>query len=159
VTGHAQFVYVAGAHGAIAVDNAFRSAGRSIDYATMPRVTFTSPNIASVGLTEAQAHEQGLDCECRTIPLEHVPRALVNRDTRGVVKIVADRDRGRIRGVHLLAHNAGDTMLAGVYALQAGMTVAQVANTWAPYLTMSEGIKLAVRRSSSDITKLSCCAV
>jgi mercuric reductase len=158
VTGHPQFVYVAGAHGAIVVDNAFRSAARSVDYTTLPRVTFTDPNIAAVGLTEAEADAQGLDCECRTIPLEYVPRALVDRDTRGLVKLVAERDGGRVRGLHVLAHNAGDVILAGVYALQAGMTVQQIANTWAPYLTMSEGIKLAAQAFVSDVTKLSCCA-
>ena len=58
VTGHPQFVYVAGA-GAIAVANAFEDAGRTIDYTTMPRVTFTSPQVAAAGLTDAQAQEQG----------------------------------------------------------------------------------------------------
>lgn len=73
VTGHAQFVYVAGSHGAIVVDNAFDGAKRRIDYRTLPRVTFTSPNIASVGLTDAEAVARGIACECRVLHLEHVP--------------------------------------------------------------------------------------
>jgi mercuric reductase len=158
VTGHPQFVYVAGAHGAIAVDNAFDAAGRTVDYTTMPRVTFTTSNIASVGITDAQTAELGLDCTCRVLELKWVPRALVNRDTRGLVKIVAERGNGRIRGVHALAANAGEVILAGVYALQAGMTVEQVANIWCPYLTMAEGLKLAAQTFTSDVTRLSCCA-
>jgi mercuric reductase len=158
VTGHPQFVYVAGAHGAIAVDNAFDDAGRTVDYRTMPRVTFTSPNVAAVGITDAQAAEQGLDCTCRVLELKWVPRAIVNRDTRGAVKIVAERRSGIVRGVHVLADNAGDVILAGVYAVQAGMTVEQMANTWAPYLTMSEGLKLAAQTFTGDVSRLSCCA-
>lgn len=114
VTGHQQFVYVAGAHGVIAVDNAFGNAGRTVDYRTLPRVTFTTPNIASVGMTDAESQEAGLECECRTIPLSLVPRAPVNRDTRGVVKIVAEATTGIVRGVHIVAPNAGDAILAGL---------------------------------------------
>lgn len=158
VTGHPQFVYVAGVHGAIAVDNAFEQAGRTIDYRTLPRVTFTTPNIASVGLTDAEAQKAGLECECRSIPLEFVPRALVNRDTRGLVKIVAESKTGTVRGVHMLAQNAGDAILAGVYAIECGMTVKQVANIWCPYLTIAEGIKLAAQAFTMEVAKLSCCA-
>ncbi|WP_349878190.1 mercury(II) reductase [Micromonospora sp. HUAS YX12] len=158
VTGHPQFVYVAGAHGALIVDNAFDDADRSMDYTHLPRVTFTTPAIASVGLTDAQAAEQGLDCECRVLPLDYVPRAIVNRDTRGLIKIVAERGSGRIRGVHVLADNAGDVIAAAVYAVQAGMTVAQMADTWCPYLTMAEGLKLAAQTFTRDVAKLSCCA-
>lgn len=157
VTGHPQFVYVAGAHGVMAVENAFENAGRRMDYRTLPRVTFTSPNIAAVGLTDDEAQRAGLDCECRSIPLTLVPRALVNRDTRGLVKIVAERRSGIVRGVHMLAPGAGDAILAGVYAIESQMTVQQLANLWCPYLTISEGIKLAAQAFTMDVTKLSCC--
>jgi mercuric reductase len=158
VTGHPQFVYVAGAHGVIAAENALEGADRTVDYRTLPRVTFTTPSIASVGLTDEEANEAGLNCECRSVPLEYVPRALVNRDTRGLAKIVAERGSGRVVGIHLLAPNAGDVILAGVYALEAGMTVKQLANIWCPYLTMGEAVKLAAQAFVSDVTKLSCCA-
>ncbi|MCA1853965.1 MAG: NAD(P)/FAD-dependent oxidoreductase, partial [Beggiatoa sp.] len=158
VTGHPQFVYVAGVHGAVAVDNAFEHGGRTVNYRTLPRVTFTTPNIASVGITEAEAQQAGVECECRSIPLDVVPRALVNRDTRGLVKIVAESQSGLVRGVHMLAPNAGDAILAGVYAIECGMTVKQVANIWCPYLTIAEGIKLAAQSFTMEIAKLSCCA-
>lgn len=157
VTGHPQFVYVAGAHGVAVVDNAFEAADRKMDYRTLPRVTFTTPNIAAVGLTEAEASSAGIECESRSIPLDVVPRAVVNRDTRGLVKIVAEREAGRVLGVHMLAHNAGDAILAGVYAIDGGMTVDRLANSWCPYLTMSEGIKLAAQAFARDVAKLSCC--
>lgn len=158
VTGHPQFVYVAAAHGALVVENAFTAKSRTLDYAFLPRVTFTNPNVAAVGMTDAQAEEAGIECECRVLPLEHVPRAIVNRDLRGFAKIVAERETGRVVGVTLVAQNAGDAILSAVYAIRAGMTVDDIANSWAPYLTMAESIKLTAQTFSRDVAKLSCCA-
>ncbi|GAC1368483.1 MAG: mercury(II) reductase [Pseudarthrobacter sp.] len=158
VTGHREFVYVAASHGSLAVDNAFNNAGREVDYQHLPRVTFTSPALAAVGMTDKEANAAGIRCECRVLPLEYVPRALVNRDTRGFIKIVADASTGRIVGITAVAKEAGDLAAAGVYILEAGMTVDQVANLWSPYLTMAEGIKIAAQSYKTDVSKLSCCA-
>ena len=158
VTGAPQFVYVAAAQGTLAADNAIGGAARRMDYTALPRITFTTPNIAGVGLTEAAARAAGYDCECRVLPLEHVPRARVNRDTRGGVKIVAESGTGRVLGVSAVADGAGDLILAGVYAVRFGLTVADLADAWAPYLTMAEGLKLAAQTFSSDVSRLSCCA-
>jgi mercuric reductase len=158
VTGHPQFVYVAAAHGTLAADNALDRAGRTLDYRHLPRVIFTSPQIAAVGLTDAQAAQQGIACACRVLPLEHVPRALVDRDTRGLVKIVAERPTGRVLGVSMVADRAGNAILAAVYAVKLGMTVGDLADTWAPYLTIGEGLKLAAQAFTREVAKLSCCA-
>lgn len=87
-----------------------------------------------------------------------MPRAIVNRDTRGLIKMVTDADTGRIVGITALAQDAGDLAAAGVYILEAGMTVEQVANLWSPYLTMAEGLKLTAQSFNTDVSKLSCCA-
>ncbi|SDP76603.1 mercuric reductase [Actinopolyspora xinjiangensis] len=158
VTGHPRFVYVAGAHGAIVVDNAFGHAGRTVNYHHLPRVTFTGPSIAAAGLTETQAQQTGHDCETRVLPLKHVPRARVNRDPRGLVKLVADRGTGRLLGAHVLADGAGDVIATAVYALANHMTVHDMAELWQPYLTMAEALKLAAQTFTRDITQLSCCA-
>ncbi|MEU9069861.1 MULTISPECIES: mercury(II) reductase [Streptomyces] len=158
VTGQAQLVYVAAAQGALVADAAFDGSRRSLDYTSLPRVTFTSPALAAVGMTDAQAAEAGIDCDCRTLPLAHVPRALVNRDTRGLVKIVAEAATGRVLGVHAVAEGAGDVITAATYAITAEMTVDQLAHTWAPYLTMAEALKLAAQTFTRDVDMLSCCA-
>ncbi|HWI06384.1 MAG TPA: mercury(II) reductase [Solirubrobacteraceae bacterium] len=158
VTGHPQFVYVAAKHGGLVVDNAFDAAGRRIDYSGLPRITFTNPTIASAGLTEAQALERGIDCTSRTLSLEHVPRAIVSRNTRGLVKLVAERDSMGIIGVHIVGDGAGDVILAGSLAIQTGMTVGQLAGGWNPYLTLGEGLYLAAQSFTRDTSKLSCCA-
>ncbi len=158
VTGAPQFVYVAAAQGTLAADNAIGGAGRKMDYTALPRVTFTTPNIAAVGLTDEQAFAAGYRCECRVVELRHVPRARVNLDTRGLFKIVAEASSGKVLGIHALAANAGDVILAGVHAVKFGLTVDDLADTWAPYLTMSEGIKLTAQSFTTDVEMLSCCA-
>ncbi|WP_060880031.1 mercury(II) reductase, partial [Streptomyces scabiei] len=158
VTGHPDFVYVAAAHGTLVADNALDGAERTLDYTALPKVTFTSPAIASVGMTDAQLAEAGIACQCRTLPLQYVPRALANRDTRGLVKLIAERGTGKLLGAHVLADGAGDIITAATYAITAGLTVDQIARTWHPYLTMAEALKLAAQTFTSDVTKLSCCA-
>ena len=158
VTGGPQFVYVAAAQGSAAAANALSSAGRAVDYTALPRVTFTSPAIATAGLSEAELIRQGVACDCRVVPLEAVPRAVVARDTRGVIKLVAEAGTGRVRGVHVAADGAGDVITAAVYAIRARMTVTDLADTWAPYLTMSEALRLAAQAFTRDISRLSCCA-
>ena len=158
VIGGPQFVYVAGAQGTLVADNAFCGAARTLDYTALPRVIFTSPAVASVGMTDAQATDAGLECDCRVLPLAYVTRAVVNRDTRGLVKLVAQADTGRLLGVHVVAENAGEVITAATYALTAEMTVEQLAHTWAPYLTMAESLKLAAQAYTIDVAKLSCCA-
>jgi mercuric reductase len=158
VTGHPRFVYVAAAHGTLVADNALDGEGRTLDYRHLPRVTFTSPAIASVGMTDALAVARGMACDCRVLPLEYVPRALVNRDTRGLIKLVAERGTGRLLGAHVVAEGAGEVIATAVYALANRMTVHQMADLWCPYLTMAEGLKLAAQAYTRDVAKLSCCA-
>jgi mercuric reductase len=158
VTGGPQFVYTAAAQGSAAAANALEDAGRTLDHTALPRVTFTSPAIASAGLTEAELIRQGVACDCRVLPLSAVPRAVVARDTRGVVKLVAEAGTGRVRGVHAAADGAGEMITAASYAIRAQLTVTDLAQAWAPYLTMSEGLRLAAQAFSRDVSRLSCCA-
>jgi mercuric reductase len=158
VTGHPQFVYVAAYEGNLAARNALEGADLKVDFTAMPRIIFTTPTVAAAGLTDGQANAQGIRCQCRVLPLSAVPRALVNRDTRGFVKIVAERSSGRILGATVVADGAGDVIQAAVYAIRFGLTTDQVASTWAPYLTFAEGFKLAAQTFKRDVSKLSCCA-
>jgi mercuric reductase len=153
-----QFVYVAAYEGALAADNALRGNGRRIDLRLVPGVTFTNPAIATVGLTEEQARAAGHEVKTAILPAHAVPRALVNRDTRGVVKLVADATSDRLLGAHVVAENAGDVIYAAVLALRFKATVADLVDTFAPYLTMAEGLKLAAQAFGRDLAKLSCCA-
>ncbi|HEX6301233.1 MAG TPA: mercury(II) reductase [Acidimicrobiia bacterium] len=158
VTSHPQFVYVAALGGSIAAENALRDTSRRIDFATMPRVTFTTPAIASVGLTEAQAREAGHRVVTSTVPLDVVPRALVDHATDGLVKLVADEATGSLLGVHILAEGAGDVIQAAVMALKYRAGIDEIADTYHSYLTMAEALKLAAQGFNKDVKTLSCCA-
>jgi mercuric reductase len=158
VTDAPQFVYVAAHHGALAAQNALAEHARRVDLAALPRVTFTTPQIAAVGLTERGATGAGHRVKVARLPLSSVPRALVNHDTAGLVKIVADVDTDKVLGVHLLADGAGDVVQAAVYAVKFGLTTADLAGTWSPYLTMAEGLRLAAQTFTRDVDRLSCCA-
>lgn len=160
VSGAPQYVYVAAAAGRVAATNALASNGQRparVDYRGLPSVIFTRPQLASAGLTEAHALDLGHECDCRVLDLADVPRALANRDTRGVIKLVADAPTGRLLGVHAAAEGAGDMILAATYAIRARMTVDDLADTWAPYLTMAEGIRIAAGQFRNQLPT-SCCA-
>ena len=160
VTGAPQYVYVAAATGRVAAANALAGDGTRparVDYTGLPSVVFTRPQLASAGPTEADARASGYDCACRVLDLADVPRALVNRDTRGAVKLVADAATGRVLGVHALADGAGEMMLAATYAIKAGMSVDDVADTWAPYLTMAESLRIVAGTFRNQLPT-SCCA-
>ncbi|KPV44044.1 mercury(II) reductase [Alicyclobacillus ferrooxydans] len=153
-----QFVYVAAYEGATVAANAFGEERRKVDLSVVPGVTFTNPGIATVGLTEADAKQQGYDVITSVLPLEAVPRALVNRETTGVLKLVADATSRKIIGAHVVAENAGDVIYSAVLAVKFGLTIEDLKGTLAPYLTMAEGLKLATLMFDTDVSKLSCCA-
>lgn len=152
-----QYVYVAAHEGALAAENAL-GGNRVLDLKAVPGVTFTTPSVATVGLTEAQARAAGHDVKVSVLPLHAVPRALVNHDERGVFKVVADSRSDQVLGVHIVAENAGDVIYAGVLAVKFHLTVRDLTDSFAPYLTMSEGLKLAAQTFGRDVSKLSCCA-
>lgn len=156
VSGAPQYVYVAAATGRVAAANALGE-DRRIDWTGLPQVTFTRPQLGGAGLTEEQALAAGYDCDCRVLTAADIPRSLANQEPLGAVKIVADATTGRVLGVHAALEGAGDVMLAATYAIKAGMTVDDVADTWAPYLTMSEALRICAGLFRSD-KPTSCCA-
>ena len=152
-----QFVYVAAAGGTRAAVN-MTGGEAELDLTAMPAVVFSDPQVATVGYSEAQAHEAGLKTDSRTLDLENVPRALANFDTRGFVKVVAEADSGRLLGVQAVAAQASELIQSAALAIRAGMTVQELADQLFPYLTMVEGLKLAAQTFSKDVKQLSCCA-
>ncbi|OQQ78810.1 mercury(II) reductase [Ligilactobacillus salivarius] len=153
-----QFVYVAAYEGGIVADNAIGGLNKKLDLSVVPSVIFTNPSIATVGLTEEQAKEKGYEVKKSVLPLDAVPRAIVNRETTGVFKLVADAKTSKLLGVHIVSENAGDVIYAATLAVKFGLTVEDLKDSLAPYLTMAEGLKLAALTFDKDVSKLSCCA-
>jgi len=130
----------------------------ALDLTALPRVIFTDPQVAMVGLSEWEAHHAGIETDSRTLTLDNVPRAVVNFDTRGFIKVVAEAGTGRLLGVQAVAQEAGELIQAAALAIHHRMTVSDLANQLFPYLTMVEGLKLAAQAFSKDVKQLSCCA-
>jgi mercuric reductase len=156
-TDQPEYVYVAAAGGTRAAINMTGGNAR-LDLSVLPAVTFTDPQVATVGLTEAQAAQRGVEAESRTLALENVPRALANFDTRGFIKLVAQRGSGRLLGAQILAAEAGEVIQSAALALRAGLSIDELSGQLFPYLTMVEGLKLCAQTFTRDVKQLSCCA-
>ncbi|MDT8835833.1 mercury(II) reductase [Paraburkholderia fungorum] len=156
-TDQPQFVYVAAAAGTRAAIN-MTGGDAALDLSAMPSVVFTDPQVATVGLSEAEAHHDGIETDSRTLTLDNVPRALANFDTRGFIKLVVEEGSHRLIGVQAMAPEAGELIQTAAIAIRAEMTVQELADQLFPYLTMVEGLKLAAQTFSKDVTQLSCCA-
>lgn len=162
VVGGPGFVYVAALGGGIAAQAALSEITGdepiAIDLSATPRVTFTDPQVASVGMSEEEARATGLTPKVTSLSLEHLPRAIVSGRMTGIMKLVADSGSDRLLGAHLVAPNAGDIISEAVLAVRFGMRVQEVVSTLHPYLTWAEGLKLAGQTFTKDVAKLSCCA-
>jgi len=156
--GDPMYVYVAAFAGGLAAENALTGAGRVYDLSALPHVVFTDPQVASVGLTDAAARAQGKHVKTSVLSLKDVPRALAARDTRGLFKLVAEEETGKLLGAHILADQAGEVIQAATLAVKFGLRVQDLVETFHPYLTMVEGLKLAALTFEKEVSKLSCCA-
>lgn len=162
VTGGPGYVYVAAYQGGIAAQAALVDVSGeeaiSADLSTTPAVTFTDPQVASVGMTEADARASGFHPKITSVPVDILPRAAVSGRREGVIKLVADSATDRLLGAHVVAPNAGDLIGEAVVAVRFGLRVQEIVSTLHPYLTWGEGLKLAGQTFTKDVAKLSCCA-
>ena len=156
-TDQPQFVYVAAAAGTRAAIN-MTGGEAALDLTAMPAVVFTDPQVATVGLSEAEAHLKGIETDSRTLTLDNVPRALANFDTRGFIKLVIEEGSRRLIGVQAVAPEAGELIQTAALAIHNRMTVQNLSDQLFPYLTMVEGLKLCAQTFTKNVKQLSCCA-
>jgi pyruvate/2-oxoglutarate dehydrogenase complex dihydrolipoamide dehydrogenase (E3) component len=137
VIGGPQFTHVAGYHAGIVIRNAlFRIPARA-DHRWVPHVTYTDPELAQVGLTEAEASARG--CRFRVVrwPYRECDRAQAERRTDGLAKVIVGR-RGRILGAGIAGAAAGELIQLWVLAMHAGLGIGRIATMIAPYPTFGE---------------------
>ncbi len=146
VTGAMQFTHVADHMAKFVLRNAVLPLRAKIRYDDVPRVTFTDPEVAHVGMLESEAAARG--GTAYAYRLDDLDRAIVDGTATGFVKVSADR-KGKILGATIVAHGAGDLILPFVLAKAHGVTLSDVANTIFPYPTMVEGVK----RASSEFLR------
>jgi mercuric reductase len=158
VTGDRLLVTVAAQAAQNAVLNALGGGGRELDLSAVPTAVFTDPQVASVGLTEADARADGRDVKVARLSFGDVPKAAAIRDTRGLIKMVADRETDRVLGVHMVGPLAADTIHEATLAVRFGLTTRDLVETVHVYPTMSEAIKMVAQTFDRDVATLSCCA-
>jgi mercuric reductase len=152
------FVYTAAYEGKIAVENAFTGSKNKADYSSVPWVVFTDPQVAGAGLDEAQAAAQNIPFEVSKLELKDVPRAIAAYDTRGFIKLIRNTETDKLIGARIVAPEGGELIQQLSMAIKYGITVKELAESFYPYLTLGEGIKLAAITFGKDVAKLSCCA-
>src|SRR3546814_20682145 len=123
----------------------------------MPGVVFTDPQVASVGLTEAAARTRGIDVRTSVLSLDNVPRALAARDTRGLIKLVAERSTKRLIGAHILAPEGADRFQTAALAIRQALADTAIAAMIFPNLTTGAGQKHTPKSLDKDVTQFTYC--
>lgn len=157
-----QYVYTAAAEGKLAALNALGTlCGREpvkMDYSAVPWVIFTSPAVAGVGLGLPEARAKGIDADASRIHLHFLPRALVQKDTRGFAMLIRGKGDDCIIGARVLAEEGGELIMEASLAVHYRTKARDLAAMFHPYLTWNEVWKLAALGFNKDIKMLSCCA-
>src|SRR5262249_7205992 len=149
-----------GSHdGGIAAHNSLADAPlRQFDHRVVPRVIVTNPPVATGGMTEEAASAAGHSCWCNTLPIALVPRAGAIRDTRGIIKMVADAETDEVLGVAMVGNSAGEVIHEAAMAIHFRATLRDFIDLVHVYPTMAEALKIAAISRFKDPRKLSCCA-
>ncbi|WP_365950500.1 FAD-dependent oxidoreductase [Thermococcus sp.] len=149
---------VAAGEGFVTASNALGAGPVEMDYSVVPKVVFTDPQLASVGLTDREASKTRR-CLCNTVEFSSVPKARIIGEERGLIKMVVDDETERILGVHILSHDAPEIVHEAAMVVKNRMTVEEVIETLHIFPTMSEAIKLAAFSFKEDVSKMPCCAL
>jgi mercuric reductase len=159
VTGRMLIATVGARQAIVAVDDMFNEGcGCTMNYLSAPMAVFTDPEVGMVGHTEESARLAGFDVAINTMPVGAIPKAHVTGHTAGVIKMIADRQTGRLLGVHLTCHRGAEMINEAALALQLKATVSDMAATMHVYPSIGEGLKLCAQGFDRDISRLSCCA-
>jgi len=129
--------HVASAEGLVAAENAM-GGRRDMDYRTVPGAIFTSPEVADVGLTEAQAKAQGFPVRSDSVLFRSLGKAHVIGDIAGQAKIISEIGSGKILGVHIIGPHATDLIAEATLAIRMGITVQDLARTIHAHPTLAE---------------------
>ena len=145
VAGPYQFTHTAAHQAWYAAVNALFSGFKRFkaDYRVIPWVTFTSPEVARVGLSEAEAQAQGIAYEVTRYGLDDLDRAIADSDAQGFVKVLTPLGKDRILGVTIVGAHAGELLAEFTLAMKHGLGLNKILGTIHPYPTWSEAAKYA----------------
>jgi pyruvate/2-oxoglutarate dehydrogenase complex dihydrolipoamide dehydrogenase (E3) component len=145
ITSPYQFTHVAHDQGTLVVHNIFDPMPQAFDDRVIPWVTFTDPELARVGASEADLQEKKIEYRVGRAAFNKLDRAIATNQTFGSVKILAD-PAGKVLGGHILGANAGDLIAPIVYAMRFGLTVKMIGAAMLPYPTMAEAVRWAANQ-------------
>ncbi|MDD3925905.1 MAG: dihydrolipoyl dehydrogenase [bacterium] len=134
-----QLAHVASAQGLVAAANAM-GGSETMDYKVVPGCTYASPEIASVGLTEEQARQDGRDIKVGRFPFRNIGRALAMGEREGFVKIIADARYGEVLGAHIIGPQATSLISELALAMKAEVTVEEITATIHAHPTLPEAV-------------------
>ena len=159
VVGEPMLETVAAKEGVIAAENAINNTHKKIDFNIIPSSIFTSPQVASVGLTEKRMIEKYGFCSCKILEMDQVPKALIVNQTKGLIKMIVNpRENNKVLGVHILSELAADIIHEAVFAIKYNLTIEDIIDTVHVFPTLTESIKLVATSFKQNIKKLTCCA-
>lgn len=139
VVGRTMLAHGASREGIVAATNA-TGGNRIMDYRVLPACTFTSPELAGVGLTERRAHERGLEVKIGRFDFRASGRAHAMGETEGMVKIIGDASTDEVLGVHILGPEAGELIASAAMAMSLEATVEEIAETIHTHPTLAETV-------------------
>ncbi len=137
LNGKFALAHVASAEGVVAAENIMGKKS-TINYNIVPACIYTFPELASVGLTEEEARNQGYDVIVSKFPLAANGKALAEGETLGFVKLIADKKYGEVLGTHIMASHATDMISEAVITMQIEGTIYDIAKAIHPHPTLSE---------------------
>jgi mercuric reductase len=151
-------VYVAAYEGNLAAENALSGNKRKTDYSVVPWVIFSDPQVAGVGLNEAEAHAAGIKYDVSLLAMDNVPRSIAAQDTRGHIKLLRKTGSDQLIGARIVAPDGAELIMELSLIIKYQLPISEIAGMMHPYLTLGESIKLAMQTFDKDIKSLSCCA-
>lgn len=150
------FTHVASYEGKLAALNAFADEPLPADLRVVPRITFVDPEVASVGVTEAQALAAGTKVAVHSFSFEHLDRAILHNEARGIVKLVADARSGELIGAHMVGPQASSILAEVTLAMKQRLPVSALADTMHAYPSFPEAVEAAALDTPRYLGKVEC---
>jgi dihydrolipoamide dehydrogenase len=145
VSGGTMLSHLASAQGLAAAENALKGGQAAVNPRAVPRVIYTRPQVAAVGLTEAAAKEAGYDVVTGLVPLGVNAMAMIQGQAEGVIKVVGEAKYGELLGVHLIGPTATELIGLASLAIQMEATLEDLARAVLPHPTIAESLADAAR--------------
>jgi len=147
IAGGPLFTHVASYEGKLVAMNAFGDELKPFDHRVIPRCTYIDPEVASVGITEEEAHAHHLPIVTRSFPFEHLDRAIIYGNPRGIVKLISDANTDELLGAHLIGHEASSLLAELVVVMQHRLPVSAISDAMHAYPSFPEAVESAALSS------------